>query len=174
MIVLLLLYAITQSAFGDAIPISSIEPRDPPGNGESIPTRTISNIVWSCLSTIFLCTWGSLHPNISSIPKETLDSSDVTLEEPNKSWHDRLWKSLVDLLTDKNRRAKLWKWLVNLLTGKSWRHKLWKWLVDDLKYKLLLFLTALLVPEYILAWAIRQYITAGYIRDKGGIFILCC
>jgi hypothetical protein len=128
MIALLLLYAITQSAFGEAIPVSSIEAGDPSGNGELLQTRTIWNIIWSCSSTIFLCTWGSLHPNISSTP-----------DEPGMG-----------------RRDKLRKWLVELLT-----------------YKLPLFLWALLVPEYILAWAIRQYMTAGEIQKKGGIFILC-
>jgi hypothetical protein len=127
MLALLLLYTITQSAFGEAVPMLSIEARDPSGNGELLQTRTIWNIVWSCLSTIFLCTWGSLHPNISSTP-----------DEPGMSRCD-----------------KLRKWLVELLT-----------------YKLSLFLWALLVPEYILAWAIRQYITAGYIQKKGGNFIL--
>ena len=129
MLVLLLLYAITQSAFGDAIPVSSIEARDPSGNGELIPTRTLWNIIWSCLSTIFLCTWGSLHPNISA-----------TQNEPGMSRRDKLRKSLVDLLT----------------------------------YKLPLFLWALLVPEYILAWAIRQYLTAGEIQRKGAIFFILC
>ena len=50
--------------------------------------------------------------------------------------------------------------------------KMRKWLVDLLTYKLPLFLWALLVPEYILSWAIRQYITAGDIQKKGAIFIL--
>jgi hypothetical protein len=127
MLVLLLLYAVTQGAFGDAIPVSSIEVRDPPGYGELIPTRTLWNIIWSCLSTIFLCTWSSLHPNISS-----------TQNEP----------------------------------GMSWREKVRKWLVDLLTYKLPLFLWALLVPEYILAWAIRQYLTAGEIQKKGASFYL--
>jgi hypothetical protein len=127
MLSLLLLYAITQSAFGEAIPLSSIEPRDPSGNCELIQTRTIWNIVWSCLSTIFLCTWGSLHPNISSTP-----------DEP----------------------------------GIGRLNKLQKWLVEVLTYKLPLFIWALLVPEYILGWAIRQYITAGEIEKKGAIFIL--
>jgi hypothetical protein len=127
MLVLLLLYAVTQSAFGDAIPVSSIEVRDPSGNSEPISTRTLWNIIWSCLSTIFLCTWGSLHPNISS-----------TQNKP----------------------------------GMSWREKLRKWLVDLLTYKLPLFLWALLVPEYILSWAIRQYLTAGEIQKKGAIFYL--
>jgi hypothetical protein len=126
MLALLLLYAITQSSFGEAVPMPSIENRDPSSCDELSQTRTVWNIIWSCLSTIFLCTWGSLHPNISS-----------TQDEPDMSRRDKLRKSLVDLLT----------------------------------YKLPLFVWALLVPEYILAWAIRQYITAGKIEKKGAIFI---
>jgi hypothetical protein len=126
MLALLLLYAIARSSFGEAAPMPLIERSDPPGCGESIPTRTIWNIIWSCLSTIFICTWGSLHPNISSTP-----------DEPGMGRLDKLRKSLVELLT----------------------------------YKVPLFLWALLVPEYILAWAIRQYITAGYIQKRGAIFI---
>jgi hypothetical protein len=121
MLSLILLYAITQSAFGETLPISSIERRE-----DVSQTRTVWDIIRTCLSTIFLCTWGSLHPNISS-----------TQDEP-----------------DMSRRDKLRKWLVDLLT-----------------YKLPLFVWALLVPEYILAWAIRQYITAGEIQKKGAIFI---
>jgi hypothetical protein len=128
MLALLLLYTIAQNAFGEAIPISSLEARDSSGCGEPIQTRTLWNIIWSCLSTIFLCTWGSLHPNISSTP-----------DEPAMG----------------RRRDKLRKYLVELLT-----------------YKLPLFLWALLVPEYILAWAIRQYMTAGEIQKTGAIFIL--
>jgi hypothetical protein len=128
MLSLLLLYAITRSSFGEAAPMPSIERRDLSGCGELIETRTLWNIIWSCLSTIFFCTWGSLHPNISSTP-----------DEPGMGWWD----------------------------------KLRKWLLDLLMYKLPLFLWALLVPEYILAWAIRQYIVAGEIQKKGAIFILC-
>jgi hypothetical protein len=127
MLALLLLYAITQGPFGDAAPISSVEVRDLSGNAELIQTRTLWNIIWSCLSTIFLCTWGSLHPNISSTP-----------DEPSMGRRDKLRKSLVEFLT----------------------------------YKLPLFLWALLVPEYILAWAIRQYMTAGEIQKKGEVFAL--
>jgi hypothetical protein len=123
MLFLLLVYAISQSGFGEAVPTPSIDARDTSSGGESIQTRTVWNIVWSCLSTIFLCTWSSLHPNISSIH-----------EEPGTSWFKkRLKNPFVDFLT----------------------------------YKLPLFLCALLVPEYILAWAIRQYFMAGTIQKKG-------
>ena len=124
MLVLLLVYAITQSGSGDAIPTRLIELRDPCACGEPIQTRSLWNIIWSCLSTIFLCTWVSLHPNISS-----------TAEDPGLHWSEkRIRKPLVEFLT----------------------------------YKFPLFLCALLVPEYILAWAVRQYIMAGKVQQQGG------
>ena len=30
----------------------------------STDTRTIHDIVWSCLATVFACTWVAIHPNI--------------------------------------------------------------------------------------------------------------
>jgi hypothetical protein len=33
-------------------------------NGDRFDTRSIYNILWSCLSTIFACTWITIHPNI--------------------------------------------------------------------------------------------------------------
>ena len=33
-------------------------------------TRSLPNIIWSCLATIFLCTWVSVHPNLPA-PKES-------------------------------------------------------------------------------------------------------
>jgi hypothetical protein len=123
MLILLLVYAIFKSSFGDALPTPSIELRDPCSCDEPIQTRSLWDIIWSCLSTIFLCTWVSLHPNISSTP-----------EEPGLSWFEK-----------------------NIRTP----------LIEFLTYKLPLFLWALLVPEYILAWAIRQYIMAGKIQRRG-------
>ena len=32
-------------------------------------TRSILDIIWSCLATVFLCTWVSVHPNLGP-PKE--------------------------------------------------------------------------------------------------------
>jgi hypothetical protein len=127
MIFLFLVYAILQSSFGDAVPTPLIDRRDPCTCGEQIQTRSLWNIIWSCLSTIFLCTWVSLHPNISSTP-----------EKPGLSRFERwIRKPMVELLT----------------------------------YKLPLFLWALLVPEYILAWAIRQYIMAGKVQKKSEFIV---
>ncbi|KAG8820313.1 hypothetical protein FRC19_008990 [Serendipita sp. 401] len=33
--------------------------------------RSLTNIIWSCLATIFLCTWVSLHPNVPKPVDET-------------------------------------------------------------------------------------------------------
>jgi hypothetical protein len=123
MIVLLLVYAILQSRFGDAVPTPLIESRHPCSCGEPVQTRSLWNIIWSCVSTIFLCTWVSLHPNLSS-----------TAERPGLGQFERwIRKPLMEFLT----------------------------------YKLPLFLWALLVPEYILAWAIRRYIMAGKVQRRG-------
>ena len=43
----------------DTAPGTSMAPQD-----YASQYRTQLNIVWSCLTTIFMCTWVSLHPNI--------------------------------------------------------------------------------------------------------------
>ena len=83
--------------------------------------RTISNIVWSCLATIFSCTWVAVHPNIPC-PKT---------REAN-SWIERC---------------------------------VWNPLLSFTEHRLPLFVCALLVPEYILAWAIRQFLRARKIAN---------
>ncbi|KIM20968.1 hypothetical protein M408DRAFT_117968 [Serendipita vermifera MAFF 305830] len=123
MFILLLAYAISQSVYSDASPIpTSIESRDIALCDGLNSQRSIWSIVWSCLSTIFLCTWVAVHPNVH-----------FRLEKRNQSWPE--------------------KWL-------------WDPLHDFITYKLVLFLWALLVPECILAWAVRQYIQAGVISKK--------
>jgi len=44
-----------------ALPLAAISQTLPP-TADAI--RTKSNIVWSCLFTIFSCTWAAVHPNI--------------------------------------------------------------------------------------------------------------
>ncbi|KIM20965.1 hypothetical protein M408DRAFT_305886 [Serendipita vermifera MAFF 305830] len=123
MLILLLAYAITQSVYSDAGPIpASIQLRDVASCDGLNGQRSIWSIVWSCLSTIFLCTWVAVHPNVHFRP-----------EKWNQSWFE--------------------KWL-------------WDPLHDFFTYKLILFLWALLVPEYILAWAVRQWLKAGEISKK--------
>ncbi|KIM24455.1 hypothetical protein M408DRAFT_317699 [Serendipita vermifera MAFF 305830] len=124
MLILILAYYLGQSVHSEAGPIpASIEPRDISLCDGQNSWRTLPSIVWSCLSTIFLCTWVAVHPNVHFRPEK----------------HGQRW---------------LGKWL-------------WDSLHELVTYKLPLFLWALLVPEYILAWAVRQYVQAGVIGENG-------
>ena len=85
-------------------------------------SRTIWNIIWSCLATIFSCTWVAVHPNMPC-PK--------------------------------------------LREGKNYFQRwIWNPLLSFAEHRLPLFICALLVPEYMLAWAIRQHLSAQKIANK--------
>ncbi|KAJ7252978.1 hypothetical protein C8J57DRAFT_1077116 [Mycena rebaudengoi] len=43
-----------------------IRPREAPNSCDSPSSRTFFDIVWGCLTTIFACTWFSVHPNLPS------------------------------------------------------------------------------------------------------------
>ena len=45
-------------------PDSESAPSPVAQSGCSIKTRTHFEIIWSCISTLFICTWVSIHPNI--------------------------------------------------------------------------------------------------------------
>ena len=128
MIILLLVYYLACGTFGDAGPIPPIIERDTVSGDSQVQQRTLYGITWGCLTTIFLCTWVSIHPNIAFRPKKR-DGSRFE-----------------------------------------------KWIQDPLyhfvTYKLPLFFWALLVPEYILAWSVRQYLKAGEIQKEGEFFTL--
>ena len=107
MLFLLFIYYSVQSTFIDASPVPSIDSRslDPNHCTDLAHCRSIWNIIWSCLVTIFSCTWVAVHPNIPC-PKK---------QNP---------------------------------------------VISFAEHRLPLFICALLVPEYILAWAIRQFLKA--------------
>ena len=117
-------YYLTQGAAIDAGPIPSLDKR----LLESSPCtnlthcRTRWNIIWSCLVTIFSCTWVVVHPNIPC---------------PRKREGNNCFK----------------RWI-------------WNPLLSFAEHRLPLFVCALLIPEYILAWAIRQYLTARQIANE--------
>ncbi|KAF8147689.1 hypothetical protein B0H34DRAFT_738827 [Crassisporium funariophilum] len=58
MIILTLLYAFSRSTRVHSLPIYSRDSESTFGD------RSIWNIIWSCLATIFACTWVSTHPNV--------------------------------------------------------------------------------------------------------------
>jgi len=131
MLFLLLVYSLAGGNESDASPISSIPsitPRADVSCNDLNNCRTISSIVWSCFSTIFLCTWVTLHPNIT-----------IARNTRGMGWFKRS--------------------VVHPLHG-------------FMKNKLPLFLCGLVAPEYILAWAIRQYLNAGAIKQKGGFLLV--
>jgi hypothetical protein len=109
--------------------------------------RTLLGIIWSCITTVFLCTWVAIHPNIP----EPLVTSDTELQENGA--HD-IPEPVI------TRVRKFWD---------KCTHKI----LHSFGDKILLFVCVLLVPEYILAWAIRQHLMAREIaKDHGALFRL--
>ena len=129
MLFLLFLYYMLHGPSIDAGPIPTIEHCSLMGNhcNDLVHCRTIWNIIWSCLVTVFSCTWVAIHPNVPC---------------------------------PKKREANGWieKYIRNPL-------------LSFVERRLPLFICALLVPEYVLAWAIRQFLSARYIAK--GEFELC-
>ena len=129
MLFLLFLYYLLQGPSTGAGPILTIKDRSLAGNhcNDLGHCRTIWNIVWSCLVTIFFCTWVAVHPNVPC-PKK---------REAN-SWIERYSRNP---------------------------------LLSFVEHRLPLFICVLLVPEYVLAWSIRQFLVAR--RIAKGEFKLC-
>ena len=120
MLFLILIYYLVRgvSESIDASPIPSLDKLSSESSRCTDLTHcwTVWNIIWSCLTTIFSCTWIAIHPNIPCPRKQ---NSVVSFAE----------------------------------------------------HRLPLFVCALLVPEYVLAWAIRQFLRARKIAgDNKGEF----
>ena len=126
MLFLLFLYYLLQGPSTDAGPIPTIKHRSLTGNhcNDLGHCRTIWNIVWSCLATIFSCTWVAVHPNVPRPKKQEANG-----------------------------------WIGRYIQNP---------LLSFMEHRLPLFICALLVPEYVLAWAIRQFLGARKIA-KGEI-----
>ena len=125
MLFLIFLYYLALSIRTSPIPPISSRSLESNSCADLTYSRTIWNIIWSCLATIFSCTWVAVHPNIPR-PKQ------------------REAKNCFQI------------WIQNPLLSFA-------------EHRLLLFICALLVPEYVLAWAIRQYLTARKIaRENKG------
>jgi hypothetical protein len=108
------------------VPIENLSERSPTSCDDIDGCRKLIDIVWSCLTTIFACTWVSLHPNIPPV-SYTQDMG-------------------------------FWENWFHILEG-------------FLRHQLLPFVVALLAPEWILAWAIQQWIVASQIAKKEGRYI---
>ena len=124
MLLILFVYYIIQWASIEAGLTPSVNDRSSAPNRcmDLSHCRSIWNIIWSCLVTIFSCTWVAIHPNVPC-PKK---------REAN-GWIERCIKNPI---------------------------------MSFAKCRLLLFVCALLVPEYVLAWAIRQFLSARRISKE--------
>ena len=125
MLFIILLYYLALSIHTSPIPPNICHSLESSSCADLTHSRTIWNIIWSCLATIFSCTWVAVHLNMPC-PKQ--------------------------------REAKnhFQRWIQNPLLSFG-------------EHCLPLFICALLVPEYVLAWAIRQYMVAQKIarNNKG-------
>jgi hypothetical protein len=153
-----------------AAPIPAIEYSSTSSSCKDIDNcRTILGIVWSCISTILLCTWVSIHPNIPEpepqkrVPEPNLQDEHVP-DIPEPKPQDRRAPDNPEPVTARVR--KLWDrcahrvrkfcgWCAHKISS-GFQNKIW------------LFICALLLPEYILAWAIRQFFMARMIANKHG------
>ena len=112
----LLCYSLAHSIGASPVPPFDSPEFDPNSCGVLTRCRTIWNIIWSCLITIFSCIWVAIHLNIPC---------------PKKRGAKNCFQ----------------RWIRNPLLSFA-------------EHRPPLFVCALLVPEYILAWAIRQYLRA--------------
>lgn len=111
--------------------------------------RTVWNIIWSCLITIFACIWVAVHPNIPQ-PKPTFIRAPFEGPLPKKtSW---AWVSF--------QASTLRRYLTNLV-----RRQLPS-VLTAFGEKLAIALLALLAPEFIFVWALRQWLRARSIAEE--------
>lgn len=67
----LLLLLLVAQFIAQAADSTFVHPRgEPSTDSSSASTRTLFNIIWGCVSTIIICAWAALHPNIP--PREGL------------------------------------------------------------------------------------------------------
>lgn len=105
--------------------------------------RTVWNITWSCLITIFVCIWVAVHPNIPQ-PKPPL--RNYRFEGPLPRRASRAWVRF--------KAWTLWDSFINL------SQRLLPEMLAALGEKLAIALLALRAPEFIFVWALRQWLRA--------------
>ncbi|KAK7002313.1 hypothetical protein R3P38DRAFT_3215468 [Favolaschia claudopus] len=102
-----------------------------------INSRTLYDIVWTCLTTIFACIWVSVHPNMPPQPKDNLPPQNESVLSLG-SWRQY--------------------WFVCIWDGTS-----------GIRRRLKTMLVALIAPEIIVAFAVRQWSTARNFSKEHGV-----
>src|SRR6266581_3860020 len=65
MVLYLLTFVLSQYRIVEARPVTIWSDRAEPGlDPKSFLHRYLSNIIWSCVSTVIICAWTSVHPNL--------------------------------------------------------------------------------------------------------------
>ena len=124
-LIIILLYYLALSICASPIPSNICPSLESNSCANPMHSQMIWNIIWSCLATIFLCTWVAVHPNMPC-PKQSEAKNHFQ------------------------------RWIRNPLLLFA-------------EHCLPLFICALLIPEYVLAWVIRQYLRVRKIaRDNKG------
>lgn len=122
MFFLLLIYYNLKTAEAAPVPVPNPSVLETILSDNNPISRSLINVIYSCMSTILACTWLSIHPNLP----ESIESE-----------------------------------------SKGFRSNYLGFLHKFVSHKLPIFAMALLVPEYILAWAIRQWFVASEIANAG-------
>jgi hypothetical protein len=108
-----------------ALPLPTFDEASAPSSCKDYDNcRSLLSIIWSCITTIFLCTWVAVHPNVP----ELVDTQEMDF------WPKCVYK-----------------------------------ISCFFKTKVVMFICALLVPEYVLAWAIRQRLWVRKIVKENGM-----
>ncbi|KAF7356029.1 hypothetical protein MVEN_00932400 [Mycena venus] len=63
LLLLVLVHILSRNGSATRVPIP-LDPRSSAACNDANNSRTLFDIVWSCLATIFACTWMSVHPNV--------------------------------------------------------------------------------------------------------------
>lgn len=112
--------------------------------------RTVWNIIWSCTITIFVCIWVAVHPNIPQ-PKPSFRPVRLDRHLPHRrvSW---AWVCFQASVVHHHLKDLFCRQLPDMLTA--------------LGEKLAIALLALLAPEFIFVWALRQWLRARSIAEE--------
>ena len=59
--------------------------------------RTQSDIIWSCVATLFICTWVTIHPNIPPRNEGSIVFLTLVVPELMLIWAYRQWALATDI-----------------------------------------------------------------------------
>lgn len=137
------------ASFTSAVLASAPDPHCNSSDATLGHCRTIWNIVWSCLITIFACIWVAIHPNVPQ-PRESFEGLDFGEKPKEKTWG--AWARFQRHCARVRLLDIFWRQIPQIVTS----------LAD----KLFIAVLALLAPEFIFVWALRQWLRARSLAEE--------